>query len=150
MQAYDEKLKLLGKKIFLTFYPYFFIVIGMILCISLINWTIYLHPQNFNFNQYKLYINTSVILSAIIVLLFRKRLISSVFNDINFRLKYFVVLVILIATPVYFSQIFLENLTTKVIHLNGISDISGKKPAKFFSVDNYKINQNELGVYFVA
>lgn len=150
MRVTDEKLKNLGKKILLTFYPYILIVFGLVFCISIINWILYLHHQDFNFNQDKLYINTTAILSVIILLLLRKRIIFMVVGSIKSRLIYFIILVVLITTPVYYSQIFFEDLTTKVIHLKDISEISEKKLAKFFSVDTYKINPHDLGYYFVA
>lgn len=150
MVVCDQELNKMRTRLRLAYYPFFIILFGFVLGCSVINWVMFIRPERFNFNPDLLYLYTPLILSLCAVLLWLRQIIcrlSHLDGNRETILVYYLASVILITTSTYYSQVLFEDVFTKVVHLNDISDIYEHKIAKFFSVEKYFVKKSLLGYY---
>ena len=140
----------LNSRLRLAFYPFVFILFGIILGCSLANWIIFIQPEKVNSNPDWLHIYIPLAVSMLAVWICLRPIINQLSvldGHIKTKIVYYLAPVILITTSNYYSQILLEDLSAKVVHLNNIADIYRHNNVKFYTLEHHQVKQVAFGHY---
>lgn len=137
------------KKIKLLFIPFLWIEIGYCVLYSFLNWLFMIKLQVFPVKEMLVeFLIPGCISGLLLLFYFRPRL-----NLLNLKVKkgswtafYMLIMWLILSIPVISLQIYLKKATGALTKLSSISEIGKHKPSKYYTVRDFYLDKNKIGV----
>lgn len=139
----------MNNKINLLFRPFILIFLGLIIGYSFLHWIIFLELELFQLKEIYTNFGIPFVLTGLVawfVLRPRFKILNLEAKRGNWRDFYSFILWIALTVPVIIAQEYIVSATGKLTELNSINEINKFEKTKYYSVKNYYIDKNAIGV----
>jgi len=136
-------------KIDLIFKPFLIALFGLTIGYTFLNWLIFIKLELFQLKEIYLDFGIPAVLSAItawFILRSRLNILSLKNKKGTYKDFYCFILWIILSAPLIIAQGYIITATGKLTKLNSISEINTVKPTKYYTLKNYYISKNRIGI----
>lgn len=148
----DSILTCIAPRFKTTFFPFVIILTGLILGCSVLHYIVFIRPAMFIYNPDLYFILIPAVLCFFAVIFWLRPILCKLVFERSYLSCLFVVhigAIGLMTMVVYYSQIWLEDSLTTIVHVQDVSELREQYAAKFFSVKQYEIKKELFGYHFL-
>ncbi len=144
------------KKIKLIYVPFLIISIGFIGVYTFLHWFLFIYLNLFSIPELiDLYIlaGASMITALVCVIIWSKTKFKKIDIDVKslskstWKYVYSTILLMILLFPTMYAQSYVETASGKLTNLDHISQINQQTSTKYYSLKNYSIDKENIGVY---